>query len=102
MDVRGTPDRTEANNKLSQLNRDQIRIESAEGKPKAKGLQVTPSDATSEVARLLQELRALPEVREEIVQTAIQKLQSGDYSNRESAEQTAEAILGMLDTDSDR
>ena len=96
MDIRGPADRPGANNHLSQLQREIVRIESEGGSPSAKGPQFASHTTAPEIAQLVRELKALPEVREEIVQETISKLREGQYSTRESAEQTAEAVLRML------
>ena len=93
MDVRGPTDSHNANgNKLPHVN--QIRIESgSEVRPKASSF--TTSSAESEVVTLLQQLKEIPEVREELVAEMVTKLSDGYFSTRESAEKTAEAILGI-------
>lgn len=96
MDIRGPADRHNANNQLSQVQRELVRFESEGESPAAKGPQFPMHSATPEIAALVRELQALPEVREELVQQTIEKLRDGQYSTRASAEQTAEAVLRML------
>lgn len=81
---------------MSKVQREQVRIEAEGESPISKGPQIPLRTSSSEVDQLVSELRALPEVREELVQQTIQKLRDGEYSTRESAEQTADAVLRML------
>lgn len=96
MDIRGPADQRDANNHLSQLQREIVRIEPGGESPSAPGPQFSSHTAAPEIAQYLRELKALPEVREELVQETISKLREGQYSTRQSAEQTAEAVLRML------
>lgn len=96
MDVRGPADPQNANNQLSQVQRDQVRYESAENSPNSKGPNFSLHTAAPEIVQLVRELKEFPEVREELVQQTIAKLRDGQYSTRESAEQTAEAVLRLL------
>ncbi len=96
MDIRGPADRPTPNNQLSQLQREIVRIESEPESTPAKGPQFTSHAAAPQIARLVRELKALPEVREDLVQETISKLRDGHYSSRDSAEQTAEAVLRVL------
>lgn len=96
MDVRGSTDSHEANNKLSQLRQEILRFEAAEGPPDAKGTQSQLSVDGSEIVQLLQQLKAMPEVRAELVELAVTKLREGHFSTRESAERTAEAVLRTI------
>lgn len=52
------------------------------------------SSGTSDVALLLDRLRALPEVRADRVRQVGERLEQGAYLTREAAEQTAAALLG--------
>lgn len=96
MDIRGSADRQNANNQLSQVQRELVRIETEGESPATKGPQFPVRTAAREIAQLVRDLQALPEVREELVQETISKLRDGHYSTRESAEQTADAVLRML------
>ena len=49
---------------------------------------------SSELSGLLTRLEDVPDVRESVVNEAVIRLVQGDYSSRQSAEQTAAAILG--------
>jgi len=77
-------------------------IRSARG---AKGTPPTDSTApsseseavSSEQSALLARLRALPEVRPEVVEEAKRRVRDGELLTRQSAEQTAEAILAEQD-----
>lgn len=96
MDVRGSTDSHEANNKLSQLRQEILRFEAAEGTPDAKSTSSKASVDDSEIVRLLQQLKAVPEVRAELVALSVAKLREGHFSTRESAERTAEAVLRTM------
>jgi len=52
------------------------------------------SSGSSEMALLLDRLRAMPEVRTELVSQIGERLEQGAYLTREAAEQTAAALLG--------
>jgi len=99
MDVRGPAESHDANNNMSQVRREPLRFESAEGVPNSKPPQFTSHSAAPEIVRLAQTLKALPEVREELVTQTIAKLRAGEYSSRKSAERTAEAVLGAQSTE---
>ena len=94
MDVRGPADSHDANSKLSQVRR--VRYESAQLIPSSKSPTFMPHSEAPEIAGLTEQLKALPEVREELVAQTIAKLREGHFSTRRSAERTAEAILGTL------
>ena len=96
MDVRGPANSHDANNKMSQVKRGHVRYESAESTPTSKTPAFTPHSEAPEIVGLTQKLRAVPEVREELVTQTIAKLREGHFSTRKSAERTAEAILGTL------
>lgn len=96
MDIRGPADRQNANNHLSQVQRELVRLEPAAESPSSKGPQFALHTAAPEIVQLVRELKALPEVREELVQQTISNLRDGHYSTRESAEQTADAVLRLL------
>ena len=98
MDVRGPANSHDANSKMSQVNRGHVRYETAES-PSSKTPQFTPHSEAPEIAVLTQQLKAVPEVREELITQTIAKLRQGQLSTRKSAERTAEAILGMLSQD---
>ena len=49
---------------------------------------------TSEVIRLADTLRRIPDVREEVVARASERYASGYYLTQEAAEQTADRLLG--------
>ena len=49
---------------------------------------------TSDVAQLVDRLRAVPEVRADRVRQVGERLEQGAYLTREAAEQTAAALLG--------
>lgn len=93
MDVRGPADSHDANDKFSQVRQKLMRIEAADSSRNSKPHQLAENPAKTETARLIQELQALPEVREELVTLTMAKLRAGYYSSRKSAEETAEAIL---------
>ena len=94
MDVRGPADSHDANSKMSQVRR--VRYESAQLIPSSKSPTFMPHSEAPEIAGLTEQLKALPEVREELVAQTIAKLREGHFSTRRSAERTAEAILGTL------
>jgi hypothetical protein len=102
MDVRGTADSHDPNsNSVSQVRREVLRYESAEeatGAHHAKSHIIERSTAP-EILDLVQQLKVLPEVREELVTEAGAKLRDGHYSTRKNAEKTAEAILRTLGRD---
>lgn len=50
----------------------------------------------AEVVQLVQKLKDAPEVRPDLVSLVKQKLASGEYNTRQSAEQTVAAILGEV------
>lgn len=52
---------------------------------------------SDEVARLLERLRTVPEVRADLVLRVGEQLRRGEYLTREAAEQTARALLGARD-----
>jgi hypothetical protein len=58
---------------------------------------VTPNASTytpsSELVRLLDQVRAQPEVREDRVQAATERLQQGYYNSQTSIDQTAQAMI---------
>lgn len=98
MDIRGPADSHDSNGKLPQIQGNTTRIE-----PGATGLSSAPH-ATEHIAatamtNLLEELRSIPEVRPELVAQTIAKLREGHYLTQESAEETAEAILGAIQTE---
>ena len=93
MDV-GGPSRNDA--KLDGNRMDVVRLDGNEESP-SKASVPTPSAIENDVLELVHRLRQLPEVREEIVQASIAKLSRGEFTNRESAERTAEAILKTFD-----
>ena len=101
MDVRGpTPGQKLNPNELSQLQSDTHRLESA-GRTVPDGHLQQPSSAehlrAPEVVQLAEQLRSIPEVRSEVVSRIEQKLKAGAYETRNSAEQTAAALLGLED-----
>lgn len=69
-----------------------------------KGSSAPPSDVQSSQAQqvptegneLLGRLRALPDVRSEVVDDVERRLRDGDLLTRQAAEQTAEAILAEI------
>jgi hypothetical protein len=99
MDVRGPAESHDPNNNsVSQVRRELLRYESADEassshRPKS---QFIEHASAPEINRLAQQLKALPEVREELVTQVVAKLRDGHYSTRKSAEKTAEAILRTL------
>jgi hypothetical protein len=52
------------------------------------------SSGTSDVALLLDRLRAMPEIRADRVRQVGERLEQGAYRTREAADQTAAALLG--------
>lgn len=95
MDVRGPAESHDANNNISQV-RGSVRFESAESSPSSKPPMFTTHVESPGIVRLTQQLKELPEVREELVAQTIAKLREGYFSTPESAERTAEAILGSF------
>lgn len=96
MDVRGPADGHDANN-LSRVRRELLRFETHEAQSGPKSQQLSRvnshAEASTEIVQLVQQLQALPEVRAELVTQAIAKLRAGEFSTRESAEATAQAVL---------
>ena len=100
MDVRGPADGQDVPRNVSPTRRELLRDElTAAASPKSSALSDGQQDFAPEIPRLVQQLRALPEVRAELVAAAARKLKAGHYSTRESAEKTAEAILRTLTKD---
>ena len=59
-----------------------------------------PNDAytpSAEWLRLIEQVRQEPEIREDRVREAIQRLQSGEYFSPAAAAKTADAILNAMD-----
>jgi hypothetical protein len=52
------------------------------------------SSGSTEMALLLDRLRAIPEVRTDLVKQVGERLEQGAYLTREAAEQTAAALVG--------
>ena len=77
MDIRGPADRPDPNNQLTQLQREIVRIEQEGDSPLAKGPQFTSHVAAPQIVGMVRELKALPEVREELVQETISKMRDG-------------------------
>lgn len=91
MDVRGPID-GEANGNLSHLRNESVRHESHSlNGPKVSS--ATSRAPESEISQLVERLKSVPEVREELVAQTISKLRSGELLTRESAERTAKAIF---------
>ncbi len=61
----------------------------------ASGTTPNPSTYTpsSELTRLLDQVRTPLEVRQDLVQAAVARLQSGHYNSQASIEQTAQAMI---------
>ena len=93
MDVRGPADSHDVNDKVSQLRQKLMRIETAAAAQSPNPHHFAENPAATETVRLIQKLKAVPEVREELVTQTIAKLREGYYSTRKSAEETAEAVL---------
>ncbi|MBX3444730.1 MAG: hypothetical protein KF774_20185 [Planctomyces sp.] len=78
-----------------------VQNRTARGAGQVSGAQapgVAPSETTapggnSQVAVLHEQLRGIPDTREEVMARAREKVASGDYLTRPAAEATAEAIL---------
>lgn len=96
MDVRGPAESHDANNQMSRVRLEPVRYESAETVSNTKSHLFTPHSEAPEIVGLTQQLKAMPEVREELVTEMIAKLREGHFSTRKSAERTAAAILGTL------
>ncbi len=63
---------------------------------KASGAETADSHVRSpELLRLSEELKLIPEVREEVVARVSEKLANGDYDTRDAAVRTAETILNQ-------
>ena len=95
MDVRGPTDRNGASSESSPLHGERIRHESAQDVLASKGPKVSVRITASELVQLVRQLKELPEVREDVVKETIVKMRDGQYATRESAEQTAEAIMRL-------
>ena len=95
MDVRGPADSHDKNN-ISHVRQQNLHFDSAEPLPGSSALPFTTHSQAREIVGLTEQLKALPEVREELVSQALLKLREGHFSTKESAERTAEAILGTL------
>lgn len=72
-------------------------IENGQAKKAGTSNQGAPAESSQEkgIQAASNPIQELPEIREEVVQQAIAKLNSGFYQTRDAAIQTARAILGQ-------
>jgi hypothetical protein len=75
----------------------QIQLETASTSGTQSASSTTPNPSTytpsSELTRLLDQASAPLEVRQDLVQAAVARLQTGYYNTQSSIEQTAQAII---------
>lgn len=98
MDIRGPLGGGDAKDNLSHIRPEPIRHEahSLNGPNLSDVKSQTPE---SEINELVNNLKQVPEVREELVTQTIAKLRDGELLTRASAEKTAQAILELMSTE---
>jgi hypothetical protein len=94
MDIRGISSGNSSEGHISRVRGNTTKIDTSAALPPGQHhTDDVGSTSSREITRLAAELRRLPEVRDDIVTLVSQRLAAGEYETKQSASETAEAVL---------